>query len=150
MNTSTMINELDICSLLSPGGTDDYDDEENNVYNFGLNETIAIYSPNYPEKYPNYANVLWMIYGPDGYQIVATFLEFDIEPDYDYLRIGHGLMNDTSSMLVRLTGSSIPNDVVSLNNEMWLYFTSDSSVTYPCFWIEISVFNYSGNLLHKP
>lgn len=149
MNTSTVINELGICHLLSPGGTDDYDDEENNVYNFGLNETIAIYSPNYPEKYPNYANVIWMVSGPEGYQIVATFLEFDIEPDYDFLTIGHGLRNDTSSMLVRLTGSSIPDDVVSLNNEMWLYFTSDSSVIYPGFWIEISVFNDTGNSLQQ-
>ena len=112
---------------------------------FGLNETLAIFSPNYPYQYPNFAEVLWLVSGPEGYPIVASFLEFDIEHGYDFLTIGHGLMNNTESTLIRLTGSSIPNDVVSLNNEMWLYFTSDYSVTYTGFWIEISVFSDSGN-----
>ena len=118
--------------------------EEDNIYYFGLNETTAIFSPNYPETYPNFAEVLWLVSGPEGYQIVASFMEFDIEYGYDFLTIGHGLTNDTESTLVRLTGSSIPEDVVSVNHEMWLYFTSDFSVTRTGFWIEISVFNESG------
>ena len=117
-----------------------------NVYYLGRHETASIYSPNYPEDYSNYEDVEWFVSGPVGYRIVATFQAFHIENNYDYLDIGHGLTPDTESTMVDLTGSSIPEDVVSLNNEMWLHFTSDGSLGYPGFWIEISVFDGAGKV----
>ena len=116
---------------------------------FGLGESLTILSPNYPENYPNHANVQWLVSGPDDYQIVASFHTFNLESGYDFLSIGSGLdATDQTSLLITLSGSDLPEDVVSNNNEMWLEFTSDYSVTRDGFWIEITVLgreNISGN-----
>ncbi|XP_030829981.1 uncharacterized protein LOC578975 isoform X2 [Strongylocentrotus purpuratus] len=113
----------------------------NEVSFFGLSESLTIVSPNYPDKYPNHANVQWLVSGPEDYRAVAKFHTFDLESGYDYLRIGSGLnAGDLTSQLVQLAGSSLPDEVVSINNEMWLNFTSDDSVRRDGFWIEIMVF----------
>ena len=78
-----------------------------------------------------------------------NFTTFQLESGYDYLQIGSGLnAGDRTSQLVKLSGSSLPDEVVSINNEMWLNFTSDDSVRRDGFWIEIIVFrqdNITGN-----
>ena len=80
--------------------------------------------------------------------MVAKFLEFDIEPHYDFLGIFF-LNSSELSVVEVLTRSSVPDDVVSFNNIMWLYFSSDEDVTHPGFWIEISVFTGSSKLFGK-
>ena len=108
---------------------------------FGLGESLTIVSPNYPDNYPNHASFQWLVSGPVDYQVMATFHTFELESGYDFLRIGSGLdATDQSSQQVRLSGSTLPDDVVSINNEIWLNFSSDSSVTKRGFWIEITVF----------
>ena len=111
---------------------------------------MTIISPNYPDNYPNHASVQWLVSGPEDCRAVAKFHTFDLESGYDYLRIGSGLnAGDLTSQLVQLSGSSLPDEVVSINNEMWLNFTSDFSVSRDGFWIEIMVFrqeNITGNI----
>ena len=119
----------------------------NEVSVFGHGESLTVVSPNYPDNYPNHANVQWLVSGPEDYRTVAKFHTFDLESGYDYLRIGSGLnAGDLTSQLVQLSGSSLPDDVVSINNEMWLNFSSDSSVTRNGFWIEITIFEPEGDL----
>lgn len=102
---------------------------------------MTIVSSNYPDDYMNHARMEWLISGPEESQIVAIFHSFELESGYDFLTIGSGLnSSDHASHLVTLTGSVLPEDVVSTNNEMWLNFTSDYSVTRKGFWIEIMVF----------
>ncbi|XP_063951989.1 uncharacterized protein LOC129255053 isoform X4 [Lytechinus pictus] len=113
----------------------------NEVSFFGLGESLTIVSPNYPDKYPNDVAMIWLVSGPEDFQVVAKFYAFDLELRHDVLSIGWGLdASDQSSELIRRSGSNLPEDVVSINNEMWLNFTSDSSVRDEGFWIEITVF----------
>ncbi|XP_063951984.1 uncharacterized protein LOC135153396 isoform X1 [Lytechinus pictus] len=113
----------------------------NEVSFFGFGESLTIVSPNYPDKYPNDAAMIWLVSGPEDFQVVAKFYAFDLELRHDVLSIGWGLdASDQSSELIRRSGSKLPEDVVSINNEMWLNFTSDSTVRDEGFWIEITVF----------
>ena len=108
---------------------------------FTYGESLTIVSPNYPDNYPNDANMKWLVSGPDKYLIVAKFHAFDLESGYDFLKVGSGLdPRVQSSELVNLTGHPLPDDVISTNNHMWLIFTSDSSERRTGFWIEIKVF----------
>ena len=88
----------------------------------------------------------WLVSGPPDSQIVANFHSFELESGYDFLSIGSGLdSSDQTSLLVTLSGSNLPEDVVSISNEMWLTFNSDNSVTRQGFSVQISVFNITGN-----
>ena len=121
----------------------------NEVSFFGMGESLTIVSPNYPDKYPNSADILWLVSGPEDYQVVAKFHTFDlehVESGFDFLSVGSGLnASDQASQMVQLSGSDLPDDVVSINNEMWLNFASDFSFRGGGFWIEITVFG-QGNL----
>ena len=124
-------------------------EEDIEVSVFGLGESLTVTSPNYPNNYTNNARMQRLVSGPADSQIVAIFHSFELESGYDFLSIGSGLdSSDQTSLLVTLSGSILPEDVVSINNEMWLNFTSDSSVTRKGFWMEIMVFepsNTTGN-----
>ena len=112
---------------------------EVSIFTYG--ESLTIVSPNYPGNYPNDANMKWLVSGPEKYRIVAKFHAFDLESDYDFLKVGSGLdPRVQSSELGNLTGYSLPDDVISTNNHMWLIFTSDHSERRTGFWIEIKVF----------
>ena len=129
------------------------EEDEVEVSVFSFNESLTIVSPNFPNNYPNNARVQWLVSGPEDSQIVAVFNSFDLESGFDFLTVGSGLdATDQTSLFVTLSGSYLPGDVVSINNEMWLNFTSDSSVTREGFWIEIMVFdphNNTGNISSK-
>ena len=117
---------------------------------FGPGESLTIVSPDYPENYPNHANVQWLVSGPEGYQVVAKFHAFNLESGYDFLSVGSGLdPNNRTSLLVTLSGSDLPEDVVSNNHEMWLNFTSDYSITKDGFWLEIMVFREGNKTMTK-
>ncbi|XP_030832037.1 CUB and sushi domain-containing protein 1-like [Strongylocentrotus purpuratus] len=111
------------------------------VDTFGYGENLTIVSPNYPDYYPNNVNTQWLVSGPADYQIMAVFSTFDLEYNYDFLRVGSGLdPDDTASLLANLSGSSLPDIIVSNSNEMWLGFTSDGSNTELGFRMNIEVY----------
>lgn len=110
-------------------------------------DSLTIHSPRFPERYPNDANVTWIVSGSEGYNVIVTFQEFSLESGFDFLKIGFGAdPTNHSTRLVTLTGASLPEDVVSATNEMWLRFTSDFSVTDKGFLIDVSLQNRSGYL----
>ena len=43
------------------------------------NTTGEIFSPDYPEQYPNSSNCQWLITVPGGFVVSLTFVEFDLE-----------------------------------------------------------------------
>ena len=107
---------------------------------------MTIVSPNYPDNYPNNVNTQWLVSGPADYQIMAVFSIFDLEDFLDILMVGSGLdPDDTASLLATLSGSFLPDIIVSNSNEMWLVFTSDVSVTELGFRVNIEVYTPGNN-----
>uniref|UniRef100_A0A8C2WWV2 CUB domain-containing protein n=1 Tax=Cyclopterus lumpus TaxID=8103 RepID=A0A8C2WWV2_CYCLU len=63
------------------------------------------------------------------YVIKLSFEEFDLERGYDTLTVGDGgKIGDTRRVLYVLTGSSVPDLIVSLSNQMWLHLQSDDTI----------------------
>ncbi|KAI8508634.1 hypothetical protein Bbelb_137330 [Branchiostoma belcheri] len=85
-------------------------------------------SPNYPSNYGSSQNCEWLITVPAGSTIRLTFDSFDVEQDYDYLRIYDG-DSASAAVLQELTGpqTSTVSPIVSTSNVMFLRFTSDES-----------------------
>ncbi|XP_078661576.1 polycystin-1-like protein 2 [Branchiostoma floridae x Branchiostoma belcheri] len=83
-------------------------------------------SPNYPANYGNSLNCEWLITVPAGSTIRLTFDSFDVEQDYDFLRIYDG-DSASAAVLQELTGPQSVSPIVSTSNVMFLRFTSDNS-----------------------
>uniref|UniRef100_A0A3P9H2P8 CUB and Sushi multiple domains 1 n=1 Tax=Oryzias latipes TaxID=8090 RepID=A0A3P9H2P8_ORYLA len=90
----------------------------------------VITSPNYPVLYESNAHCVWVITAMDPEKVIKlSFEAFGLERSYDTLTVGDGgKIEDTRRVLDILTGSSVPDLIVSLSNQMWLHFQSDDSV----------------------
>uniref|UniRef100_H2M2H5 CUB and Sushi multiple domains 1 n=1 Tax=Oryzias latipes TaxID=8090 RepID=H2M2H5_ORYLA len=90
----------------------------------------VITSPNFPVLYESNAHCVWIITAMDPEKVIKlSFDFFDLERAYDTLTVGDGgKIEDTRRVLDILTGSSVPDLIVSLSNQMWLHFQSDDSV----------------------
>ncbi|TRY58017.1 hypothetical protein DNTS_034773 [Danionella cerebrum] len=61
--------------------------------------------------------------------IQINFEEFDLELGYDTLTIGDGgEVGDPKTILQVLTGSFVPDLIVSMTNQMWLHLQSDEKI----------------------
>ncbi|MBN3309505.1 CSMD1 protein, partial [Amia calva] len=89
-----------------------------------------ITSPNYPVQYENNAHCVWVITAEDSEKVIKlAFEEFDLERGYDTLTVGDGgKIGDARRVLYVLTGSSVPDLIVSLSSQMWLHLQSDDSI----------------------
>ncbi|XP_019641735.1 PREDICTED: uncharacterized protein LOC109483192 [Branchiostoma belcheri] len=83
-------------------------------------------SPNYPGNYGNNQDCEWLITVPAGSMIRLTFHSFDLEEDYDFLRIYDGA-SASAALIQELTGLRSVFPIVSTSNVMFLKFTSDDS-----------------------
>ncbi|KAM4592287.1 CUB and sushi domain-containing protein 1-like [Odontesthes bonariensis] len=90
----------------------------------------VITSPNYPVQYENNAHCVWVISAMDSEKVIKlSFEEFDLERGYDTLTVGDGgKIGDTRRVLYVLTGSSVPDLIVSLSNQVWLHLQSDDTI----------------------
>uniref|UniRef100_A0A3Q2QXN5 CUB and Sushi multiple domains 1 n=1 Tax=Fundulus heteroclitus TaxID=8078 RepID=A0A3Q2QXN5_FUNHE len=90
----------------------------------------VITSPNYPVQYENNAHCVWVITAMDSEKVIKlSFEEFDLERGYDTLTVGDGgKIGDTRRVLYVLTGTSVPDLIVSLSNQMWLHLQSDDTI----------------------
>ena len=68
----------------------------------------------------------WIVQTDEGFLIDITFHEFSAENGFDFLQIGEGTVS-LSNQLVSLTGSSLPQELTSSGNALWLRFYSDDS-----------------------
>uniref|UniRef100_A0A9J7XDS2 CUB and Sushi multiple domains 1 n=1 Tax=Cyprinus carpio carpio TaxID=630221 RepID=A0A9J7XDS2_CYPCA len=89
-----------------------------------------ITSPNYPVQYENNAHCVWVITAVDPEKVIKlAFEEFDLERAYDTLTVGDGgKIGDARRVLYVLTGSSVPDLIVSMSNQMWLHLQSDDTI----------------------
>ncbi|KAM4694506.1 CUB and sushi domain-containing protein 1 [Discoglossus pictus] len=94
-----------------------------------------ITSPNYPVQYEDNAHCVWVITSVNADKVIKLSFEvFELERGYDTLTIGDGgKVGDTRSVLYVLTGSSVPDLIVSMSNQMWLHLQSDDSIGSPGF-----------------
>lgn len=89
----------------------------------------VIFSPNYPNAYPNEADVTWAIdLAEEHLAINATIMGFESEPDSDNLTVYDGLQT-TDPVLLDVSG--YPDAGISVQStgpDMYIAFTSDASV----------------------
>ncbi|ELK10063.1 CUB and sushi domain-containing protein 1 [Pteropus alecto] len=95
----------------------------------------TITSPNYPVQYEDNAHCVWVITTSDPDKVIKlAFEEFELERGYDTLTVGDaGKVGDARTVLYVLTGSSVPDLIVSMSNQMWLHLQSDDSIASPGF-----------------
>uniref|UniRef100_A0A9L0I7U5 CUB and Sushi multiple domains 2 n=1 Tax=Equus asinus TaxID=9793 RepID=A0A9L0I7U5_EQUAS len=88
-----------------------------------------ITSPNFPIQYDNNAHCVWIITALNPAKVIKlAFEEFDLERGYDTLTVGDGGQDgDQKTVLYILTGTSVPDLIVSTNHQMWLLFQTDGS-----------------------
>uniref|UniRef100_A0A8D2L0D4 CUB and Sushi multiple domains 2 n=1 Tax=Varanus komodoensis TaxID=61221 RepID=A0A8D2L0D4_VARKO len=88
----------------------------------------VITSPNYPVQYDNNAYCVWVITAVNPAKVIKLhFEEFDLERGYDTLTVGDGgQVGDQKSVLYILTGTTVPDLIVSTQHQMWLLFQTDS------------------------
>ncbi|XP_063961438.1 uncharacterized protein LOC129270205 isoform X2 [Lytechinus pictus] len=113
-------------STISPGIGDRIDLE--------LGETAVITSPNYPQDYPNNADISWNIHVPSSHRVLLQFIAFDTEARYDFLYVYAGRDPETI-----LTGDGNFDDIVSSGSFMQLRFESDGSFARSGFRLQLSV-----------
>ena len=84
---------------------------------------VEITSPNYPAYYDASVYKEWEIVAPPGHRVLLNFTDFSLEPCCDYLTVYDG--QQTSS----LSGSIVPEEVLSQGQSLRLVFTTDRSVS---------------------
>uniref|UniRef100_A0A665U3Y9 CUB and Sushi multiple domains 3a n=1 Tax=Echeneis naucrates TaxID=173247 RepID=A0A665U3Y9_ECHNA len=87
-------------------------------------------SPNFPIQYESNSQCVWIITASDPNKVIQiNFEEFDLEIGYDSLTIGDGgEVGDSKTIIQVLTGSFVPDLIVSMSHQMWLHLQSDESV----------------------
>uniref|UniRef100_A0A8C5DPG5 CUB and sushi domain-containing protein 3-like n=1 Tax=Gouania willdenowi TaxID=441366 RepID=A0A8C5DPG5_GOUWI len=87
-------------------------------------------SPNFPIQYESNSQCVWIITASDPNKVIQiNFEEFDLEIGYDSLTIGDGgEVGDSKTVIQVLTGSFVPDLIVSMSHQMWLHLQSDESV----------------------
>ncbi|XP_056646391.1 cubilin [Diorhabda sublineata] len=92
----------------------------------------VIKSPRYPEYYPTNRECTWTINVPPGQQIMLNVTDFNIENysgcRYDWLEIRNG-GTSASPLIGKFCGSTIPKQIASHANKLYLFFKSDLSRT---------------------
>ncbi|XP_072548530.1 CUB and sushi domain-containing protein 3 isoform X2 [Salminus brasiliensis] len=95
---------------------------------YGPSGTLT--SPNFPIQYESNSHCVWIITASNPNKVIQiNFEEFDLELGYDTLTIGDGgEVGDSRTIIQVLTGSFVPDLIVSMTHQMWLHLQSDESV----------------------
>ncbi len=86
-------------------------------------------------NYGNRENCAFAIKPPAGNPVTLTFLSFDLENRYDYLRVYDGTSN-AGTLLGSFTGSSNPADLVGTSGALYIEMETDRSVVNSGFVAE--------------
>ena len=92
----------------------------------------VVKSTNYPDNYPVNEDCFYVIDVPDidGVGIRIDFMDFSVEPNYDFLYYGEGTdASDLSTALGSLTGGGRQPPIEIEGGAMWLRFISDGSIS---------------------
>uniref|UniRef100_A0A7M4FVG0 CUB and Sushi multiple domains 2 n=1 Tax=Crocodylus porosus TaxID=8502 RepID=A0A7M4FVG0_CROPO len=123
----------------------------NLLYMFQHGPSGTFTSPNFPFQYDSNAQCVWVITAINNNKVslklrtifkknpyclhnvkylkLLLSIEFDLEIGYDTLTIGDGgEVGDPKTVLQVLTGSFVPDLIVSMSSQMWLHLQTDESV----------------------
>ncbi|MEI7662731.1 MAG: CARDB domain-containing protein [Bacteroidota bacterium] len=92
-------------------------------------------------NYQNVASCKWLIQPSDGGKVVLHFNEFSTEKDFDFVTVYNG-STTASPHWGPYSGSSVPPSLTSTGSTMLLWFTSDSTVTYPGWSVTYNTIGY--------
>ncbi|XP_063405905.1 CUB and sushi domain-containing protein 1-like [Mytilus trossulus] len=95
-------------------------------------ETIT--STDYPGQYPNNEEKTWRFAVESNFKLVLKFTAFNLETNFDFLKIYE---REGGAELYSLTGQHPPDDIWSKDNGLFIKFTSDDSVTWLGFSMDI-------------
>ncbi|XP_070564555.1 cubilin-like [Ptychodera flava] len=98
---------------------------------------VSIESPNYPDNYDADDFCLWRMDVDSslaGKHILIVIDDFETEFGYDWLEVGTGQDHlETSSSLYRWSGMAVDGSYGTASDELWVQWTSDSSVNMKGF-----------------
>jgi len=77
-------------------------------------------------EYDDFADCRKLIQVPDAEYINLVFTEFNIEDEYDFVRVYDGPTTG-HTLLAEFTGTSVPGPITSSQGSMLVHFTSDHS-----------------------
>lgn len=102
---------------------------------------VVVESPGFPDHYPSNLDQSWVFYANKGFRI--ELLIFELEDGYDYVYLGKGSdSNVTETTVYELSGSLEEGLEYFIDSQsMWLRITSDSSVQYQGFRINVNAFD---------
>ena len=103
-----------------------------------LSSDSSIHSPNFPNKLNPNEMCTWAIIAPSGKQVQIKFKDFRLEPSKEVLMIYDG-SSKNSAIIQRLTGTSLPSDVISTGNSLFLEFISDDNIYYNGFNLQFFI-----------
>ncbi|BFZ22541.1 hypothetical protein BsWGS_25580 [Bradybaena similaris] len=93
--------------------------------------TGYIVSANYPEMYPLNYNCHWTIQGTQNSVVSLSFSDFSVEQtdacDYDFVKVHDG-NSESAPVLGLFCGNTLPPNVTTSGNTMFIIFKSDDSV----------------------
>ncbi|XP_070564553.1 cubilin-like [Ptychodera flava] len=100
---------------------------------------LRITSPNYPDNYNNNEYCEWKISALDGNALLLHLRDQRTEYLFDFIHIGEGSdPSDTSSLQHEISGFLRQWEYwTSSTDEVWITFTSDNSITFRGFVIDI-------------
>ena len=117
-----------------------------NLTNVEHSDSIEALSPNHPYFYPTRLECTWVFTAEDRFgSYVIHFLTFDMQPRYDTLTIGTGIL-PSSETTIKTLSAFIPSNVVAVieENDIWLHFKSDFTRSRSGFHLKIERLNVSG------
>jgi len=154
-----------------------YRDNDCNNY---LNDTSgSIVSPKYPSQYLKSQTITWCLMVPHGFRVKLKFTTFELENTVnkdndclnDYVEVRDGGYGGYGELLGRFCGNTIPDEIYSLSNQMWVVFVSDNNAktnykgfkadfvngemkvmylhTYVVYWVEVHVSRRTPNPEHR-
>ncbi|XP_042315682.1 astacin-like metalloendopeptidase [Sceloporus undulatus] len=94
----------------------------------------SLTSANYPSKYPNGVNCLWLIriQGPSYRKVQLKFEVFDLQSSKDctadYVKVYDGISKSDKMLLDKTCGAKVPPSVISSKSTMLVEFVSDHRI----------------------
>ncbi|XP_072043143.1 uncharacterized protein [Amphiura filiformis] len=96
--------------------------------------SLAFSSPLYPQDYPVGKICNYTVSVPEGYKVLVEFLDFEMEPSWDFLFIDNGM----------LTGNNPPDNYTSVNETLTMRLVSDSNTALRGYLLQLSAIDVSG------
>ncbi|XP_036361316.1 uncharacterized protein LOC115214825 isoform X3 [Octopus sinensis] len=114
-------------TITAPGFRINYKIIERKICTFEIEAGTSvgfIQSENYPQPYPLNSECQWIIYTPNGSNLVLDLHDFDLQDGHDFLLIGPG-RNAFVENFHKFTGKGGLVKLSMNATSMWLHFTSD-------------------------